>query len=221
MGIKFLICECESLQPALGSLHWLSPHNSGTSCLSVTFFTQTSKASTSVQKSLHAYMVLVAVSEMQLSGKWRILAHTCFAASGHGGHQREAPSSRCRLTAEGRAVFYRNRSSSQGYHFKSSAKAGLRAPVLLSPTHKFWWARLFSLLLQLIWIKFTLSPSTEILNERQKWKYFIFNGEQREREFQLFSLTKRGVISSAEKTAGGSLIYGLNYECNPHNRMRH
>lgn len=43
--------------------------------------------------------------------------------------------------------------------------------------------------LPLIQIEFTLSPSTEILNEQQKWKYFIFNGEQREREFQLFSLT--------------------------------
>lgn len=30
---------------------------------------------------------------------------------------------------------------------------------------------------------------------------------------------KWGVISSAERTAGGSLIYGLNYECKPHNRI--
>lgn len=39
--------------------------------------------------------------------------------------------------------------------------------------------------LPLIQIKFTLSSSTEILNGQQKWKYFIFNAEQR-RSFNYF-----------------------------------
>lgn len=108
--------------------------------------------SSDIQKLIHCsesdYMLpmLIATDATQPFGKCRILAYLCVGWDGvgckgsrvkvsqsslppcHGLHKRPAPSSNRHHTTEGWAVFLRNRSSSQGYDFKSSTEAGLQAP---------------------------------------------------------------------------------------------
>lgn len=167
-----------------------------------------------IQKLLHCsgsdYMLpmLIATDATQLFGKCRILAYVCVGWGGVWGaralalkcHNLCCPPVTDATSEQPPAQINTTRRRAElcfweiGHlHRAMTSKAALKQGSKhrhLSPSytharaHKFCWATLFSHL-PLIQIKFTLSSSAEILNEQQKWKYFIFNAEQR-RSFNYF-----------------------------------